>query len=52
MFVNREDAGRQPGRELCRLPLRDPLVLAIPRGGVVTGAAIARELCAELDLQP
>jgi predicted phosphoribosyltransferase len=52
MFVNREDAGRQPGRELCRLPLRDPLVLAIPRGGGVTGAAVARRLSVELDVQP
>jgi predicted phosphoribosyltransferase len=50
MFLNREDAGRQLGRELKRLPLRDPLVLAIPRGGVVTGAAIAREIGAELDV--
>jgi hypothetical protein len=50
MFRNREDAGRQLGTELKRLPLRDPLVLAIPRGGVVTGAAIAREINAELDV--
>jgi predicted phosphoribosyltransferase len=42
MLLNREDGGRQPGGELCRLPLRDPLVLAISRGGVVTGTAIAR----------
>jgi len=33
------------GREL-----HDPLVLAIPRGGVVTGAELARELGAELDV--
>jgi predicted phosphoribosyltransferase len=50
MFLNREDAGRQLGKELKRLQLRDPLVLAIPRGGVVTGAAIAREIDAELDV--
>ncbi len=30
--------------------LHDPLVLAIPRGGVVTGAVLARELGAELDV--
>ncbi|HJV24508.1 MAG TPA: phosphoribosyltransferase family protein [Aromatoleum sp.] len=30
--------------------LTRPLVLAIPRGGVVTGAALARELNAELDV--
>jgi predicted phosphoribosyltransferase len=50
MFCNREDAARQladrlKGRELC-----DPLILAIPRGGVVTGAVLARELGADLDV--
>src|SRR5262249_21748841 len=30
--------------------LRDPLVLAIPRGGVITGAVLARELGADLDI--
>ena len=30
--------------------MRSPVVLAIPRGGVVTGAALARELGAELDV--
>jgi predicted phosphoribosyltransferase len=33
------------GREL-----HDPLVLAIPRGGVVTGAVLAQELGADLDV--
>jgi hypothetical protein len=32
-----------------RKPVR-PLVLAIPRGGVITGAVLARELGAELDV--
>jgi predicted phosphoribosyltransferase len=50
MFFNRQEAGRQLGRELKRIPLRNPLVLAIPRGGVVTGAAIASEIGAELDV--
>ena len=30
--------------------MRDPVVLAIPRGGVVTGAVLAQELGAELDV--
>jgi predicted phosphoribosyltransferase len=30
--------------------LYDPVVLAIPRGGIVTGAAVARQLRAELDI--
>jgi hypothetical protein len=36
MFRNREDAGRQLAMRLKRREFRDPLVLAIPRGGVVT----------------
>jgi predicted phosphoribosyltransferase len=50
MFFNREDAGHQLAQELKKLDLRDPLVLAIPRGGVVVGAVLARELAAELDV--
>ncbi len=50
MFANREDAGRQLAKRLRRRELHDPLVLAIPRGGVVTGAELARELGADLDV--
>jgi predicted phosphoribosyltransferase len=50
MFADREDGARQLGQHLKSLKLRDPLVLAIPRGGVVTGAVLARELNAELDI--
>jgi predicted phosphoribosyltransferase len=50
MFRNREDAGRQLAELLKDRELHNPLVLAIPRGGVVVGAALARELGAELDL--
>jgi len=50
MFRNREDAGRRLAEVLKARELHDPLVLAIPRGGVVTGAALARELGAELDV--
>jgi predicted phosphoribosyltransferase len=49
-FRNREDAARRLAAELKGRDLRDPLVLAIPRGGVVTGAVLARELNAELDV--
>jgi predicted phosphoribosyltransferase len=50
MFRDRIDAGRQLAQvlEACR-PAR-PLVLALPRGGVVVGAEIARRLGAELDV--
>jgi predicted phosphoribosyltransferase len=50
MFEDREDGARQLSQKLKRLKLRDPLVLAIPRGGVITGAVLARELDAELDV--
>jgi predicted phosphoribosyltransferase len=50
MFRDREDAARWLARELKDRKLHEPLVLAIPRGGVVTGAVLARELCAELDV--
>jgi predicted phosphoribosyltransferase len=50
MFRNREDAARQLAQRLKGRELHDPLVLAIPRGGVVTGAVLARELGAELDV--
>jgi predicted phosphoribosyltransferase len=50
MFADREDAARQLVKKLKPLHLVDPLVLAIPRGGVVTGAVLARELGADLDV--
>jgi putative phosphoribosyl transferase len=50
MFRNREDAALQLAQILKERRLKDPLVLAIPRGGVVTGAVLARELGAELDV--
>jgi len=50
MFRNREDAGRQLAEKLKGRQLCNPLVLAIPRGGLVTGAILAQELGAELDV--
>ncbi len=50
MFRNREDAARRLAQVLRRRAWHDPLVLAIPRGGVVTGAVLARALGAELDI--
>jgi putative phosphoribosyl transferase len=50
MFRNREDAARQLAQRLKGRKLHDPLVLAIPRGGVVTGSVLARELGADLDV--
>jgi predicted phosphoribosyltransferase len=50
MFHDREDAARQLASKLKDQTLIDPLVLAIPRGGAVTGAVLARELGTELDV--
>lgn len=50
MFRDRRDAAAQMAGRLEELPLRDPLVLGIPRGGVVIGALLAEALGAELDV--
>ena len=50
MFRNREDAALQLAQRLQARKLKDPVVLGIPRGGVVTAAVLARELGAELDV--
>ncbi|MGP1675763.1 MAG: phosphoribosyltransferase [Burkholderiales bacterium] len=50
MFRNREDAALRMAQRLKSTALKDPLVLGIPRGGVVTAAVLARELEAELDV--
>jgi predicted phosphoribosyltransferase len=50
MFRNREDAAFQLAARLNGRELRDLLVLAIPQGGIVTGAVLARTLGADLDV--
>jgi len=50
MYANRESAGRLLGQLLKERDLHDPLVLGIPRGGVIVAAAVAWELDAELDV--
>lgn len=50
IFTNREEAGRQLAERLKGRALHRPLVLAVPRGGVVIGAVLADELGAELDV--
>ena len=50
IFIDREDAGRQLARALTRFKGTDPLVLAIPRGGVPIGAIVAAELGGQLDV--
>jgi predicted phosphoribosyltransferase len=50
IFDSRLDAGRRLASALRAYRGRNPLVLAIPRGAVEMGAAVARELDGELDV--
>jgi putative phosphoribosyl transferase len=50
MFRDRIEAGRMLGAEIAKLGLRNPVVLALPRGGVPVAAAVADALHAPLDL--
>jgi putative phosphoribosyl transferase len=50
MFRDREDAARRLAAMLRDHEFNNPLVLAIPRGGILTGAVLAREIGAELDV--
>jgi predicted phosphoribosyltransferase len=49
-FTNRRDAGVELAAALSRYRDQDPVVLALPRGGVPVAAEIARALDAPLDL--
>ena len=50
IFADRADAGRRLAQRLRAMNLADPVVLALPRGGVPVGYEIARELKAPLDV--
>jgi predicted phosphoribosyltransferase len=51
VFFDRQDAGRQLGRELSRLAGRDDvIVLGLPRGGVPVAYEVAEALRAPLDV--
>ena len=50
IFLNRTDAGRRLAAELEGYRAQEPVVLALPRGGVVVAYAIARALDAPLDV--
>lgn len=49
-FLDRREAGRLLGAALARLKLDDPVVLALPRGGVPVGYEVAKQLGAPLDI--
>jgi len=47
---DRVEAGRLLGEQLSKLAASDPIVLALPRGGVPVGFEVARALDADLDV--
>jgi putative phosphoribosyl transferase len=49
-FQDRRDAGRKLAHDLRKFRKGDPIVLALPRGGVPVGFEVARELKAALDV--
>src|SRR4051794_1398142 len=49
-FRDRADAGEKLAARLARLKHCDPVVLALPRGGVAIGFELARRLAAPLDI--
>lgn len=50
MFRNRTDAARRLATRLRPLAGEDPLILAVPRGGVPMGSVLAHELDGDLDV--
>ncbi len=49
-FKDRRDGGKKLAERLGKYKGDDPLILALPRGGIETGYEVARELDAELDV--
>jgi len=50
IFKDRVDAGQKLAKKLAHLQNEQPIILAIPRGGVVTGDVIAKTLGLPLDV--
>jgi putative phosphoribosyl transferase len=50
LFTDREDAGRRLAQRMEGHRFKAPVVLAVPRGGVVVGDQVSRRLGAPLDL--
>ena len=51
IYADRGDAGRRLADELLHLKDQQPVVLALPRGGVAVGVEIAQTLDAPLDIE-
>ena len=50
MFIDRQDAGEQLAKALMGYKNDDPIILALPRGGVPIGKVVADALAAPLDV--
>ena len=50
MFKDRRDAGKELSKELSHLKDENPLILAVPRGGVPVGFEIAKALQSDFSL--
>ncbi len=50
MFLDRKEAGKKLAEKLKAFKGKDVIILAIPRGGVIVAAEVARTLNAPLDL--
>ncbi len=50
MFQNRSDAGRQLAEKLKNYQAEEPIILALPRGGVPVGYEVSQALKAPLDI--
>ncbi|MEX0974151.1 MAG: phosphoribosyltransferase family protein [Bacillota bacterium] len=50
MYIDRTDAGRALAAVAALFDAADPLVLCIPRGGVIVGRTLAESLHAEIDV--
>lgn len=49
-YINRQDAGKRLAQALGHFKSKDTVVLALPRGGIVLGVEVAKELKAPLGL--
>jgi putative phosphoribosyl transferase len=50
MFKNRDHAGKVLGEKLAELELENPVIIAVPRGGVAVGYRVAKHLKTTLDV--
>lgn len=50
LFENRSHAGQNLAKRLESMPLKDPIIIALPRGGVPIGFEIAKRLNAPLEV--